>query len=300
MADARTVPAPSQDVGDAARPPRSAGRLLLRRMLRHQGLMIGGVMALIIALAAVAAPWIAPYSYQEIDLLNRLAGPSPGHWLGTDELGHDVLTRVLYAGRVSIAVGLAAALATAVLGLTVGGIAGYRGGWFDSSLMRFTDLMLSVPVLPILIILAKYIGGTVWGIILVLASFGWMGTARLVRGEMLKLRRMEYTDAARALGASDGRILLRHLVPNALAPVIVAATLTVGEAILGEAALSFLGVGIQPPVPSWGNMLQNAQDFIWTTPRLAVYPGALIFFTVLCFNFVGDGLRDALDPRQRR
>lgn len=284
------------------RPAESEGfwTLALRRFRRHHVAMISGGVVVALGVLALAAPWIAPYTYQEIDLLNRLAGPSLGHWLGTDELGHDVLTRVLYAGRVSIAVGLAAALATAVLGLTVGGIAGYRGGWFDSSLMRFTDLMLSVPVLPILIILAKYIGGTVWGIIVVLASFGWMGTARLVRGEMLKLRRMEYTDAARALGASDGRILLRHLVPNALAPVIVAATLTVGEAILGEAALSFLGVGIQPPVPSWGNMLQNAQDFIWTTPRLAVYPGALIFLTVLCFNFVGDGLRDALDPRQRR
>lgn len=284
------------------RPAESEGfwTLAIRRFRRHRVAMVSGAVVVALGAFAIAAPWIAPYSYEEIDLMNRLAGPSFAHWLGTDELGHDVLTRVLYAGRVSIAVGLAAALVTAVLGLAVGGIAGYRGGWFDSGLMRFTDLMLSVPVLPILIILAKYIGGTVWGIIAVLAAFGWMGTARLVRGEMLKLRRMEYTDAARALGASDGRILLRHLVPNSLAPVIVAATLTVGEAILGEAALSFLGVGIQPPIPSWGNMLQNAQDFIWTTPRLAVYPGALIFLTVLCFNFVGDGLRDALDPRQRR
>jgi peptide/nickel transport system permease protein len=163
--------------------------------------------------------------------------------------------------------------------------------------MRFTDVMFSLPDLPILIIIARYIGGRVDGIIFVLVVFAWMGPARLVRGELLKLRTREFTEAARAIGANDVRILARHLIPNSLAPVIVAATLTVGGAILSEAALSFLGIGIQPPTPSWGNMLQNAQDFIWTSPWLAIWPGAMIFLTVLCFNFLGDGLRDALDPR---
>jgi len=159
--------------------------------------------------------------------------------------------------------------------------------------------MLSIPDLPILIILSRYFGGSLGGIILVLVAFGWMGTARLVRGEVLRLKNLEFVLAARALGASNARIMWRHLVPNALGPVIVSATLSVGGAILTEAALSFLGIGIQPPQPSWGNMLQNAQDFIWRTPLLALWPGLMIFVTVLCFNFLGDGLRDALDPRTR-
>jgi peptide/nickel transport system permease protein len=212
-------------------------------------------------------------------------------------LGHDVLTRLLYAGRISLTVGFSAAVASAVVGTLVGGLAGFYGGRLDNILMRFTDIMFSLPDLPILIILSRYMGGSVLGIILVLSVFAWMGTARLVRGELLKLRTQDFTEAARAIGASDSRILLRHLIPNSLAPVIVAATLTVGGAILSEAALSFLGIGIQPPTPSWGNMLQNAQDFIWNTPWLAIWPGAMIFLTVLCFNFLGDGLRDALDPR---
>ncbi|HEV8339133.1 MAG TPA: oligopeptide ABC transporter permease [bacterium] len=268
-----------------------------KRFKKHRLAMVGGAAILVFISAALLAGVLTPYEFDQIDLYKRKAEPSWSHPLGTDELGHDVLTRLLYAGRISLLVGFSAAIAAVILGMVVGGIAGYYGGWLDNLLMRFTDVMFSLPDLPILIIIARYIGGRVDGIIFVLVVFAWMGPARLVRGELLKLRTREFTEAARAIGANDVRILARHLIPNSLAPVIVAATLTVGGAILSEAALSFLGIGIQPPTPSWGNMLQNAQDFIWTTPWLAIWPGAMIFLTVLCFNFLGDGLRDALDPR---
>jgi peptide/nickel transport system permease protein len=268
-----------------------------KRFKKHRLAMVGGAAILVFISAALLASVLTPYNFDQIDLYKRKAVPSWSHPLGTDELGHDVLTRLLYAGRISLLVGFSAAIAAVTLGMVVGGIAGYYGGWLDNLLMRFTDVMFSLPDLPILIIIARYIGGRVDGIIFVLVVFAWMGPARLVRGELLKLRTREFTEAARAIGANDVRILARHLIPNSLAPVIVAATLTVGGAILSEAALSFLGIGIQPPTPSWGNMLQNAQDFIWTSPWLAIWPGAMIFLTVLCFNFLGDGLRDALDPR---
>lgn len=261
--------------------------------------MAGGGVILVLVASAVLSPWIAPYPPTHIDLANRMSPPSWKHPLGTDELGHDVLTRLLYAGRVSLTVGFSAAVASALLGTVVGLVSGFYGGWLDNVLMRFVDIMLSIPDLPILIILARYFGGSLVGIVAVITAFGWMGTARLVRGEVLKLKRTDFVEAARALGASPARIMWRHLVPNALAPVIVAATLAVGGAILTEAALSYLGFGIQPPTPSWGNMLQNAQDFIWRTPLLAFWPGLMIFLTVLAFNFFGDGLRDALDPRLR-
>ncbi len=268
-----------------------------RRFKKHRTAMFGGLIILLFIATAVFAAVLTPYTFDQIDLYKRKAAPSWQHPMGTDELGHDVLTRLLYAGRISLAVGFIAAFTAAVLGTLVGATAGYFGGWPDNLLMRFTDIMFSIPDLPVLIVLARYMGGSVPGIIFVISVFAWMGPARLVRGELLRLRTQDFTDAARALGASDSRILFRHMIPNALAPVIVAATLTVGGAILSEAALSFLGIGIQPPTPSWGNMLQNAQDFIWNTPWLAVWPGAMIFLTVLCFNFLGDGLRDALDPR---
>jgi peptide/nickel transport system permease protein len=269
-----------------------------RRFSRHRVALAGGVVIALLVLLAALAGVIAPYRVDEIDLSARLQPPSPAHLLGTDTIGHDVLTRLLYAGRVSLLVGFSAAVVASSVGTVVGGLAGFYGGTVDSVLMRVTDVSLALPDLPVLIVLSKYMGGSVAGIVLVISLFAWRGVARLVRGEVLKTKAQEFAEAARALGASDLRILLRHLVPNALAPVIVAATLIVGGAILTEAALSFLGIGIQPPTPSWGNMLQNAQDFILSAPRLAVYPGLMIFLTVLCFNFLGDGLRDALDPRQ--
>lgn len=270
-----------------------------RRFRRHRIALGGAAVILALVVVTLLAGIIAPYRFADIDLGARLRPPSPAHLLGTDTIGHDVFTRLLYAGRVSLLVGFAAASAAASVGVAIGGAAGFYGGRLDNILMRVTDIWLALPELAILIVLSKYLGGSVAGVVLVISLFAWRGIARLVRGEMLKLRALEFSDAARALGATDARILVRHLIPNALAPVIVSSTLVVGGAILNEAALSFLGIGIQPPVPSWGNMLQNAQDFILTSPWLAVYPGVMIFVTVLCFNFLGDGLRDALDPRMR-
>ncbi len=271
-----------------------------RRFRKHRLAMIGAVLALALVLMAVLAAWVAPYPFDRITLDSRWARPSAGHLFGTDELGRDVLTRIMYAGRISLSVGFVVAVNVSVIGMVVGAVAGFYGGKADVVLMRFVDVLLSVPTLPLYLILAALIpGGGVSRIIIIFTAFGWTGVARLVRGQILSLRTLEFVQAARAMGASETRIILRHLLPNSLAPVIVAATLAVGGAILGESALSFLGLGIQPPTPSWGNMLQRAQEYIWNAPHLAIFPGLFIFLTVLSFNFLGDGLRDALDPRLR-
>lgn len=257
-------------------------------------------MAVGLTLMSLLAPWIAPHPFDQINLTHRWARPQPVHLFGTDELGRDVLTRIIYAGRVSLAVGYLVALNISVIGMLVGAVSGFRGGAVDAVLMRLVDVVLSIPTLPLYLILAALIpGGGVSRIILIFSMFGWTGVARLVRGQVLSLRTQDFVEAARAVGASERRLIARHLLPNATAPVIVAATLAVGGAILGESALSFLGLGIAPPTPSWGNMLQRAQEYIWNAPHLAIFPGLFIFITVLSFNFLGDGLRDALDPRLR-
>jgi len=286
------APEPKSDVGEGY------WQIAWKRLRKHRLAMLGLFIIFLLISASVFAPWLAPYRFEDIDLLNRFAKPFlPGHVLGTDDLGHDVLTRLLYAGRISLLVGFAAALSAVALGTLVGVVAGFYGGIIDNVLMRLTDIVLTLPVFGVLLLLGRYFGGGVLPIIAIIGLFGWTIAARLVRGEILRLKSLDYTDAARALGASETRIIFRHLLPNAMAPIIVAATLDVGGAILTEAALSYFGVGIQPPTPSWGNMLQNAQSYMWSSPWLAFWPGAMIFLTVLCFNFFGDGLRDALDPR---
>lgn len=269
-----------------------------RRFLKHRLAMIGGVVAGALTLMAVLAPWIAPYPSDRISLDSRWKVPSGGHLFGTDELGRDVLTRIMYAGRISLVIGFVFAINISVIGMIVGAVSGFYGGKVDVALMRLVDILLSVPTLPLYLIMAALIpGGGVSRIILIFTAFGWTGVARLVRGQVLTLKTQDFVEAARAMGASETRLILRHLLPNALAPVIVAATLAVGGAILGESALSYLGLGIAPPTPSWGNMLQRAQEYIWNASWLAIFPGFFIFVTVLSFNFLGDGLRDALDPR---
>jgi len=278
----------------------SYGQMAWRRFRHHRLAMVGAGVALGLILMALLAPWLAPYAFDRIALGSRWASPSAEHFFGTDELGRDVLTRIMYAGRISLSVGFLVALNVSIIGMVVGATAGFYGRVPDVVLMRLVDVLLSVPTLPLYLILAALIpGGGVSRIIIIFTAFGWTGVARLVRGQILSLRTLEFVQAARAMGASGPRIILRHLLPNALAPVIVAATLAVGGAILGESALSFLGLGIQPPTPSWGNMLQRAQEYIWSAPHLAIFPGLFIFLTVLSFNFLGDGLRDALDPRLR-
>lgn len=275
-------------------------QVAVRRFLRHRLALVGGVVALLLTLMAVLAPVLAPYPVDRISLDARWHRPGVAHPLGTDELGRDVLTRIMYAGRISLTVGYVTAVAIAVVGSLAGAVAGFYGGVVDTALMRLVDVLLSIPTLPLYLILAALIpGGGVLRIVLIFSAFGWTGVARLVRGQILSLKAQDFVEAARAMGASEARIVLRHLIPNALAPVIVAATLTVGGAILGESALSYLGLGIQPPTPSWGNMLQRAQEYLWNAAWLAVFPGVFIFITVLSFNFLGDGLRDALDPRLR-
>lgn len=273
-------------------------QLAWQRFRRHRLAMVGGGLALFLSAVAILAPLIAPYDPEKISLGTRWTAPTVVHPFGTDELGRDVLARAMYAGRISLAVGYISAVGVALSGAVAGVVAGYYGGFADSVLMRLVDILLSVPTIPLYLIMAALIpGGGVDRIILIFMIFGWTGVSRLVRGQVLSLKEQDYVEAARALGASQGRIMLRHLLPNAMAPIIVATTLAVGGFILAESGLSYLGLGIQPPTPSWGNMLQRAQEYVWNAAWLAVFPGVLIFVTVLSFNFLGDGLRDALDPR---
>jgi peptide/nickel transport system permease protein len=220
--------------------------------------------------------------------VNRRAAPSLAHWFGTDELGRDLFTRVLFGARVSLAIGLLSAAVAGALGIAIGAVSGYAGGWVDNALMRLTDAMLSVPRLPLLMITAAVIEPTVPVLILMVGLAGWMETARVVRAELLSLKRRDFVEAARATGAGAGRIVVRHLLPNAAAPAIVSMTLAVGRGILLESALSFFGVGVQPPAPSWGNMLYQAQTTMSTEPWLALFPGLMIFATVLSINILGD------------
>lgn len=273
--------------------------LAFRRFLRHR-LAVAGLTALgIVAMVATAAPLLAPHSPTAIDGTAFRAAPSPEHPLGTDSIGRDVLSRLIYAGRVSLTVGLLAVSMYVVIGTTVGAVAGYAGGTVDLALSRIMDVMLSFPPLIIILFAVSIFGRpSLWNIIIVLGLLGWPPVVRLVRGQILALRQQDFVHAARAVGAADPAVVVRHLLPNAMAPVLVAATFGTANAILVEAALSFLGLGVQPPTPSWGNMLTDAQSLtvLERMPWLWLPPGFMILVSVLTINFVGDGLRDALDP----
>ncbi len=282
----------------AARPAQRLWRLTWRRFRAHRLGLAGLAVVAIIALASLLAPWLTPYDPNKTNLDAMLQGPSLAHPFGTDELGRDLLTRVLYGGRVSLAVGVLSVALAVSIGTSAGALAGYYGGRLDNVLMRVVDFMISLPSLFVLILLATLYGTKPATIVLVIGGLRWMGTARLVRASFLSLREQEFVQAARCLGASSSRIIVRHLLPNALGPVIVAASLGVAGAILAESSLSFLGLGIQPPMASWGNMLRNAQDQLLRAPWTAFFPGLMIFVTVLSINYVGDGLRDALDARR--
>jgi peptide/nickel transport system permease protein len=285
-----------------------------RDALRDKRVAISGSVLLILIIAAFGAPPLAALfgiDPDMVDLYRRLAAPSLHHPLGTDEIGRDLLFRLLEGGRVSLLVGIVAALVAAVFGTAMGMIAGYRGGRLDATLMRFTDGMIALPLLPLLVVLAaldlKKLGIpasivdspaiSVERIIVLVAIVGWTTVARIVRGATLSLKSRDFVRAAIALGAGSPRVMLVHILPNLASPIIVATTLAVGETILLESVLSFLGLGVAPPIPSWGNMLTTAQETIALAPQLALYPGLLIFITVIACNFLGDGLQDALDPR---
>ncbi len=268
------------------------------RFLKSRPAALGAVILAAMSLAAVLAPVIAPHEPDAVSL-EILSPPSPTYRLGTDDVGRDLLTRLLYAARISLTVGFASSVLTVLLGVTMGALAGYLGGKADALISAGVNILLAIPVLPLALVLASFLETNLLFIVLIIGLLSWGGVARIIRAEFLSLKEREFAQAALAIGAGHGRIVVRHILPNTLAPIIVAATLQVASGILLESALSYLGFGIQPPQASWGNMLQNAQVYLRTVPTLAIYPGALISLTVISINFVGDGLRDALDPRLR-
>jgi peptide/nickel transport system permease protein len=280
-----------------------------RRFRRHRLAMIGLVVLAAMVLAVVVGPFVYRLPIDEIDFRAKLKGPSWAHPLGTDDLGQDILARILYGGRISLAVGVVAMLIGICVGTTVGAVAGQLGGALDSVLMRLTDLFLSLPQLPIFLLtvylfrdpMKKLLGPEMGAFVLIVAVIGslrWMPVARLVRAQFLSLREKEFVEAARALGVPTARQIVRHVLPNALGPVIVAGSLDVATAILLESTLSFLGLGFPPDIPTWGRILFDAKDNLDFAPHWAIFPGTAIFLTVLSINFIGDGLRDALDPRK--
>lgn len=266
------------------------------RFRKHRLAIVAALFLLLFSAAAIAAPWIAPYDYRESDMGQSLRAPSSEHLMGTDRLGRDVFSRVLMGARISLVVGFTAAFVAVIVGTILGSIAGYFGGFVDTVIMRVTDVFMAFPLLFLLLTIASMLPKTVTNIVLVIGLTSWPSLARTVRGQFLALREMEFVEAARSLGVKDSRIAFRYILPNTVAPIIVGATLRIGGAILAEAGLSFLGVGIADP-PSWGSILDGGRAFLRQAPWITFFPGMLIFSTVLAFNFVGDGLRDALDPR---
>lgn len=277
----------------------SPGQRFVRQFRKHRPALVSLVVLLVLALLALFAPHLTPYTYdgQDLNIIGTPQPPSRAHLMGTDELGRDAFTRVLYGARISLSVGISSALIATVLGTVIGALAGYYRGWVDTLLMRLTDVVLSIPLLPLVILVSGMIRPSVSLLVGIIGALGWMGTARLIRGQFMTLREREYVEASRALGGSHGRIMFRHILPNALGPVVVSTTLAVGSAIMLESALSFLGLGVQPPTPTWGNLLNSASQWLQGAPWLAIFPGLMILVTVLTVNFLGDGLRDALDPR---
>ena len=261
---------------------------------------VGAVVVLIAVFAAVAGPWLVPFDPATQELALRLEGPSGAHWFGLDELGRDIFARVLSGARISLLVGLVVVSISATVGIAVGSVAGYFGGRIDEAISRLIDILLAFPGLLLAIALVAVLGPSLTNVVLALSLIGWVGYARLVRGQVLRARELEFVQAARALGATTSRILARHVIPTTLPAVTVQATLGMGGAILAEASLSFLGLGVQPPTPSWGTMLNYGRGHLLDAPHLTIFPGLAIAVLVLGFNFLGDGLRDAIDPATER
>ena len=270
------------------------------RYFKKNKLAVGGMALILVTFfIAASASLVAPYDPGKTDVSMKLKPPSLEHFLGTDQLGRDVFSRMLFGSRVSLSVGFVAVAISICIGILVGAIAGYYGRWIDSVLMRFVDIMLCFPSFFLILTVVALLGPSLFKVMVVIGITSWMGTSRFVRAEFLSLRERDFTQAAKALGVKDSRIIFRHILPNALAPVFVTATLDVATAILVEAGLSFLGFGVQPPAPSWGNILTEGRTYIFDAWWLTVFPGLAILMTVLSFNLLGEGLRDALDPRLR-
>ncbi len=271
--------------------------IIWQRFKRNRLAIAGGIIVLLLIGTALLAPLIAPYNPEEIDRYNILTPPNSDHMLGTDDLGRDILSRMLYGARISLSVGFVAVGIATIIGLILGSIAGYYGGIIDRVIMRFVDVMLSIPTLFLILAVIAFLGSNIWNIMIVIGVTSWMGISRLVRAEFLSLKERAFVLASKSIGAPDARVITRHILPNSLAPVIVSAVLGVAAAVLVESALSFLGIGVQPPTPSWGNILTIGKNNIEIAWWLSVFPGMAILITVLGYNLLGEGLRDALDPR---
>jgi len=268
-------------------------------LMKNRLAVIGGMLVFFVFILSIFAPLVAPYNPSKIDIKNILVGPSISHLLGTDDLGRDVLSRMLWGGRISLQVGFVAVGIATLIGIILGAIAGYYGGVIDSLIMRAVDIMLSIPTIFLVLAVIAILEPNIINIMIVIGLTSWMEPARLIRAEFISLKEREFVIAARAMGAQDVRIIMKHVLPNGLSPILVSATMGIGGAILVESALSFLGLGVQPPTPSWGSLLSSGKDNIEIAWWLSVFPGLAILVTVLGYNLLGEGIRDALDPRQR-
>ena len=302
---------PSLAIGEIEKPPLSLSQLIWLRFKRHKMAVVGAVMLVLLILYSTVGAFFFTEAFSNVtDTSIRLSPPSVEHLFGTDVIGRDILARTIFGGQISLMIGLIAVIVQVIVGVLIGAISGYYGGWIESILMRFTEAMFNIPSLPLLLVLSKMLSdkiptlemfgrefsGSVVVIIGVIGLTSWMSLARIVRANFLSLREREFVTAARCIGASNRSIIFEHIIPNTMAPIIVTATLGVANAIISEAYVSFLGVGVMPPTATWGNMLNGAYNYIERAPWLWIFPGTLIVLTVLSINFVGDGLRDALDP----
>jgi peptide/nickel transport system permease protein len=269
-------------------------------LIKNRLAVIGGLLVLLVFFLSIFAPLLAPYDPSAIDIKNILVGPGLSHPLGTDDLGRDVLSRMLWGGRVSLEVGFVAVSIATIIGIVLGSLAGYYGGWMDSIIMRAVDIMLSIPTIFLILAVIAILEPSIINIMIVIGFTSWMEPARLIRAEFISIKEREFVIAARAIGAGDNRIMLRHILPNGVSPILVSATMGVGSAILIESGLSFLGLGVQPPTPSWGSLLSSGKDNIEIAWWLSAFPGLAILLTVLGYNLLGEGIRDALDPRQQQ
>jgi len=272
---------------------------IVQHLKKDKLAMIGTIIIFFLAVVAILAPHITPYDAIELDLENRLSSPDGHHLMGTDVLGRDVLSRVIYGARISLSMATVVVVIVMLLGIAMGTTAGYFGGIIDGIIMRVVDVLLAFPNIILALVIAGILGPSLTNVMIALGAIWWVSYARIIRGSVLSVKEKEFVEAARAMGCSDAYIAIRHILPNVLSPVIVLATLDMGHIILSIAALSFLGLGAQPPIPEWGTMLNEGRPFMETAPHLMIFPGLMIMITVLAFNFLGDGLRDALDPRMK-
>lgn len=275
-------------------------RAFWRRFCRNRLAITGLLILMILYALALLAPWLATHPYDAINSGDRFLGPSATYWLGTDNLGRDIWSRIAWGSRISLTIGFVSAGVAICIGTWMGALAGYFGGWVDVVISRLIEIVVSMPQFFLLLAIAAVIPRSIWSIMLIIGLTSWPTIARIVRGEVLSLRERDFTQAARALGATDFRIIRRQILPNAMAPIIVSTTLRIGHAILAESGLGFLGLGTPPPFPSWGAIVAGGKDYLRTAPWISLAPGLFIFLAVLSFNFVGDGLRDALDPKLKR